>query len=221
MFAFTTSSSIPMTSATVGATSVNGSSFNVYPLVGLDSHWNNVSSAHTVTIRDSSSAVRSSSFDAEAVQSGVPAALWGSPPEDASGKPQVPDADKLLVPEPVDRRLVRVKPPAVGQFRRLDRRQCEPDLRRAEAAVGGAAGERLGPPGWRQPSNSGVTISRDRQPSERHRIERRHGRTPGDLRRAGTARLRPGRERPHDQVPRPNRLQLERRAPARQLRRPA
>ena len=88
MFAFTTSSSIPMTSATVGATSLNGSSFNVYPLVGLDSHWNNVSSAHTVTVRDSSGKVRSSSFDAEAVQSGVPAGLWGSPPENASGKPR-------------------------------------------------------------------------------------------------------------------------------------
>src|SRR4029450_13954960 len=56
----------------------------------------------------------SSSFEAVGVQGGVPAALWGSPPEDASGNPQVPDAKKLLVPNQLAGVSVQVKPPQVG-----------------------------------------------------------------------------------------------------------
>ena len=59
--------------------------------------------------------MRSSSFDAEAVQSGVPAGTVGLAAENASGKPQVPDPAEAAGPEPVDRRVVRVKAPAVGQ----------------------------------------------------------------------------------------------------------
>jgi hypothetical protein len=115
MFSFSTSSSIPATTAAVGEARFNGDKFNVYPLVKLNSQWNNVSSSLTVKIRDPSGKTDyTSRFEAEGVRGGVPAALWGSPPEDDGGHPQVPDAKKLLVPNQLTGVALRVKAPQVG-----------------------------------------------------------------------------------------------------------
>lgn len=115
MFSFSTSSSIPATTATVGSLApISGSQFNVYPLVQLNSHWNKISSALGVKIQDHSGKDYSSSFEAAGVEASVPAALWGTPPEDESGNPQVPDAKKLLVPNQLTGVSVQVKAPQVG-----------------------------------------------------------------------------------------------------------
>jgi hypothetical protein len=113
MFAFSTSSSIPASTATVGSLApINGSQFNVYPLVHVNSHWNNVSSALTVKILGLPD--NKDCFEAVGVRGGIPAALWGSPPEDESGNPQVPDAKKLLVPNQLTGVSVQVQAPIVG-----------------------------------------------------------------------------------------------------------
>jgi hypothetical protein len=115
MFSFSTASSIPATTATMGEARFNGDKFNVYPLAKLNSQWNDVSSALTVKIHGLSDKTDySSSFEAVDVQGGVPAALWGSPPEDAGGNPQVPNAKKLLVPNQLTGLSVQVKAPQVG-----------------------------------------------------------------------------------------------------------
>lgn len=115
MFSFSTSSSIPATTANIGATRFSGDTFNVYPLVKPNSsEWKSVSSALTVKILGLSDKDYSSSFEAVGVQGGVPAALWGSPPEDNSGNPQVPDAKKLIVPNQLTGVSVQVKAPQVG-----------------------------------------------------------------------------------------------------------
>ena len=115
MFSFSTSSSIPATTANIGETRFSGDTFNVHPLVKLNSsEWKSVSSALTVKILGLSNKDYSSSFEAVGVQGGVPAALWGSPPEDNSGNPQVPDAKKLIVPNQLTGVSVQVKAPLVG-----------------------------------------------------------------------------------------------------------
>jgi hypothetical protein len=115
MFSFSTSSSIPATTATIGEVHFSGDKFNVYPLVKLDGHWNDVSSALTVIVQGlSGNKDYSSGFEAVGVQGGVPAALWGTPPEDESGDPQVPNPKKLLVPNQLTGVSVRVKAPQVG-----------------------------------------------------------------------------------------------------------
>jgi len=115
MFSFSTSSSIPATTATMGEALFKGDKFNVYPLVKLNSRWNDVSSALKVQIHGLSDKTDyTSSFEAVDVQGSVPAAVWGSPPEDAGGNPQVPDAKKLLVPNQLTGLSVQVKAPQVG-----------------------------------------------------------------------------------------------------------
>ncbi|HEX3685587.1 MAG TPA: DUF6603 domain-containing protein [Bryobacteraceae bacterium] len=109
-FAFNTASPIPATTATVGATyRFQGDTFNVYPL-----KWKNVTATHAVTIKDSAGNDISSSFEASQVRNNVPASLWGSPPEDAKGRPQVPAANKLTVPNQTVGVFVQVKPPSTG-----------------------------------------------------------------------------------------------------------
>jgi hypothetical protein len=115
MFSFSTSSSIPATTATIGGARFSGDKFKVYPLVKLNGQWNNVSSALAVKIQSlPDNRDYSSSFEAVGVQGGVPAALWGTPPEDQSGNPQVPDATKLVVPNQLTGVSVQVKAPRVG-----------------------------------------------------------------------------------------------------------
>jgi hypothetical protein len=115
MFSFSTSSSMPASTATMGDAHFNGNKFNVYPLVKLSSQWNGVSSAFKVNVHGvSDNNDYSSSFEAVDVQGNVAAALWGSPPEDDSGNPQVPDAKNLLIPNQLTGLSVQVKAPEVG-----------------------------------------------------------------------------------------------------------
>jgi hypothetical protein len=115
MFSFSASSSIPATTATMGATSFHGDKFPVYPLVKLHSQWSDVRSALAVKVlKLSDQSDHSASFEAVGVQGDVPAALWGAPPEDAGGNPQVPDARALLVPNQLTGLSAQVKAPQVG-----------------------------------------------------------------------------------------------------------
>jgi hypothetical protein len=115
MFSFSTSSSIPASTATMGDAHFNGDKFNVYPLVKLNNKWNGVSSVHNVKIHGLlDKKDYTSSFEAVAVQGGVPVAIWGAPPEDDDGKPQVPNAKQLLVPNQLTGLSVQVKAPEVG-----------------------------------------------------------------------------------------------------------
>jgi hypothetical protein len=108
-FAFQTSSAIPATRATVGAThTFNGSEFKVHPL-----GWDNVSSTYSVTIEDSQGNDVSGLFDAGQTQRSVPASLWGSPPEGDSG-PLVPSGDAQLVADQIVGVTVEAKPPLIG-----------------------------------------------------------------------------------------------------------
>ena len=115
MFSFSTSSSIPATTATMGEAHFTADKFNVYPLVKLNSQWNGVSAALGVKIYDLvDKKDYASSFEAVDVQGGVPAAIWGAPPESNDGKPQVPDAKQLLVPNQLTGLSIQVKAPEVG-----------------------------------------------------------------------------------------------------------
>ena len=113
-----------------GGASFNGDRFNVHPLVTLNGQWNNVGSEHTVTILDSSGASCASSFEVEAVQASVPAALWGSPGEDSHGNPQALDPKKLLVSNQLTGVSVRVKAPTAASPL-VHRCSDEPGVRRA------------------------------------------------------------------------------------------
>ncbi|MBV9762802.1 MAG: hypothetical protein JO340_19745 [Acidobacteriaceae bacterium] len=109
-FAFSTSSPVPASTATVGATHhFEGDTFNVYPL-----KWKNVTATHAVTIEDAGGNDVSSWFEASQTRNSVPASLWGSPPEDPKGRPQVPAANKLTVPNQTVGVSVQVKAPAPG-----------------------------------------------------------------------------------------------------------
>jgi hypothetical protein len=160
MFSFSTSSSIPATTATVGEASFTGHKFNVYPLSKLDGRWNGVGSALAVNIRELAGGTDfSSSFEAVGVWGGVPAALWGSPPEDSSGEPQVPDAGKQLVPDQLTGLSVRVKAPQVGRSAGPINVQTnlEYDELRLESAVLPLSGKAA--PTGDIPANSTVTVS--------------------------------------------------------------
>ncbi len=109
-FGFTTAIPVPISSATVGsAHAFTGSSFNVYPL-----GWGDVSAAHAITITDAQGNDCSASFDAAPSLASVPAALWGSPPEDQNGNPVTPAADQQLVTGQITGVSVTVKPPGTG-----------------------------------------------------------------------------------------------------------
>ena len=115
MFSFSTSSSIPASTATMGGARFTGDKFNVYPLAKLDSKWNGVSSELGVKIYELKDKKDfASSFEAVDVQGSVPAAVWGAPPEDDNGRPQVPDGKKLVVPNQLTGLSVQVKAPQVG-----------------------------------------------------------------------------------------------------------
>jgi hypothetical protein len=115
MFSFSTSSSIPASTATMGGAHFTGDKFNVYPLAKLDSKWNGVSSELGVKIYELKDKKDfASSFEAVDVQGSVPAAVWGAPPEDDNGRPQVPDGKKLVVPNQLTGLSVQVKAPQVG-----------------------------------------------------------------------------------------------------------
>ncbi|MCW3054703.1 MAG: hypothetical protein JWN14_3873 [Chthonomonadales bacterium] len=115
MFSFNTSSSIPASTATMGTDQFHGDTFDVYPLVQLNSQWKNVRSELVVKVQNLHGQTDySSCFEAVGVQSSVPAGLWGAPPEDNSGNPQAPDAKQLLVPNQLTGLSVEVKAPKVG-----------------------------------------------------------------------------------------------------------
>jgi len=160
MFSFSTSSSIPATTATIGGARFSGDKFNVYPLVKLNSRWNNISSALAVKIQSlPDNTDCSSSFEAVGVQSGVPAALWGTPPEDQSGNPQVPDAKKLVVPNQLTGVSVQVKAPQVGSSAghinvQTNLKFDELNLKSAVLPLSGKAA-----PAGDIPANSPVTVS--------------------------------------------------------------
>jgi len=112
-FAFATSSPIPASSATVGATySFNGSTFNVFP---LGASWNGTSATHVITITpQGGSEDCSSAFQAVQVQRSVPASLWGSPPQNSSGGSQTPSGSGQVVPNQIVGVSVTVNPPDIG-----------------------------------------------------------------------------------------------------------
>jgi hypothetical protein len=108
-FAFDTSTSIPVTAATVGGShSFNGDQFDVHPL-----GWTGVTSTYGVTITDDKGGDFSSRFQAARTTRNAPASLWGSPPED-NGKPQVPVPDQQLVPGQFLGVSIQVVPPEIG-----------------------------------------------------------------------------------------------------------
>jgi hypothetical protein len=108
-FGFATSTSIPVTTATIGGSQAfHGSTFNVHPL-----QWTDVSATHVLTVTDSGGNDRSTSFQAAAVTNGVPASLWGSPPESKDG-PQVPSGKDLLVPNQIVGVSLQVNAPQIG-----------------------------------------------------------------------------------------------------------
>ncbi len=103
-FGFSTSSSIPATTATVGGSySFNGSKFNVAPL-----GWSGVSATHTIAITDASNNDVSSSFSALQTQKNLPASLWGSPPA------TTPSGNGQLVPNQIVGVSLEVNPPLIG-----------------------------------------------------------------------------------------------------------
>jgi hypothetical protein len=103
-FGFSTSSSIPATSATVGSSyAFNGSKFNVAPL-----SWSGVSATHVITITDSKNEDVSSKFAAVQVQKSLPSSLWGSPPA------KTPAGDGQLVPDQIVGVTLQVNPPQIG-----------------------------------------------------------------------------------------------------------
>ncbi|MEA2184707.1 MAG: hypothetical protein QOF69_3892 [Solirubrobacteraceae bacterium] len=108
-FAFETSTSIPATTASVGAShAFNGDTFDVHPL-----GWKGVSSTYSVTIEDSAGADMSHAFEATHTTRSVPASLWGAPPESSHG-PLVPAADQQLVHGQILGVSIQVNPPELG-----------------------------------------------------------------------------------------------------------
>jgi len=103
-FGFTTSSSVPASSATVGlAHSFNGTAFNVAPL-----GWSGVTASHSVTILDSGNQDVSAAFSVTPVRSSVPAQLWGTQTS------STPSGDAQLVPDQLTGLSVLVNPPQIG-----------------------------------------------------------------------------------------------------------
>jgi hypothetical protein len=110
-FAFTASTPIPVTTATVGGTyAFNGSTFNVFPL-----GWVGVTSRLTVKVTDTEDNDRSSAFEVALLRSSVPASLWGSPSQTDDRKQQVvPSGSNQLVPDQITGVSVSVNPPQIG-----------------------------------------------------------------------------------------------------------
>lgn len=110
-FAFSASTPIPATLATVGDTySFNGSTFDVFPL-----GWSGISSTLNVAITDAAKNDRSSAFEVALLRNGVPSSLWGAPPVDkTTGNQQVPSGAELLVGGQITGVSVQVTPPQIG-----------------------------------------------------------------------------------------------------------
>lgn len=104
-FAFSTSSTIPATTATVGGTYTfnSGTSFNVAPL-----NWTELSATHTVTIKTEAGADCSASFTAVQTQQSLPSSLWGVQ------STSTPSASSQLVPNQMTGVTVQVNPPQIG-----------------------------------------------------------------------------------------------------------
>lgn len=104
-FAFSTSSTIPATTATVGGTYTfnSGGTFNVAPL-----SWSNISATHTVTIKTEAGDDCSSSFTAVQTQQSLPSSLWGTQ------STTTPNASTQLVPNQMTGVTVQVNPPQIG-----------------------------------------------------------------------------------------------------------
>ena len=103
-FGFSTSTSIPATTATVGGTyTFTGSTFDVAPL-----GWSGVSATHAITITDASSNDWSSAFAATQIQRSVPSSLWGSPPS------TTPSGDSQLVGNQIVGVTLQVNLPQIG-----------------------------------------------------------------------------------------------------------
>lgn len=104
-FSFSTSSTVPATTATVGGsyTFNSGGTFNVAPL-----NWTNMSATHTVTIQTSGGADCSSSFTALQTQQNLPSSLWGTQ------STSTPNGNSQLVPNQITGVTVQVNPPQIG-----------------------------------------------------------------------------------------------------------
>ncbi|MEO9901545.1 DUF6603 domain-containing protein [Nisaea sp.] len=103
-FGFATTSSIPATTATVGARhTFNGDTFNVAPL-----GWTDISAAHKVAIEDGGGNDYSASFNAVQARKSLPSSLWGSPPT------TTPSGRNQLVADQITGVTVLVKPPQIG-----------------------------------------------------------------------------------------------------------
>lgn len=107
--AFATTSAIPASQVTVGATTIDGDSFAVFPL-----GWTGVTAIHTVAIQDSSGTDWSGAFTVAATTAGVPSSLWGAPPTTSGGQPLVPSGGDQLVPGQLVGLTAIVNPPTVG-----------------------------------------------------------------------------------------------------------
>ena len=103
-FGFTTSSSVPASTATVGGShSFNGMAFNVAPL-----GWSGVEASHAVTIVDCGNKDVSDAFSVAPVRGSVPAQLWGTQPLGT------PSGDSQLVADQLLGLSVLVHPPQIG-----------------------------------------------------------------------------------------------------------
>lgn len=114
-FGFAIDSPIPATTIDVGPQQVYpglmqiAKTFEVYPL-----GWNGVTAAQTITAENEANVDYSGAFDITVTIKSVSAALWGSPPETGDGKPQVPAASGMLVPDQGTGISALVKAPATG-----------------------------------------------------------------------------------------------------------
>jgi hypothetical protein len=115
-FSFRTSTPIPATTITVGTAHQfgPGASFSVYPLTALSQAWKAVTATHAVTIVNSANDDCTARFSATPVIGSVPASLWGEPPQDSQGNPQVPSPTAQLVADQMVGVAVVVNPPELG-----------------------------------------------------------------------------------------------------------
>jgi hypothetical protein len=159
-FSFSTSTPIPASTLNVGSTNFAGSNFNVYPLMQLNQAWKGVSATHTITV----TAVEdgkdwSAAFEVSPVSASVPASLWGSPPVDGQGKPQVPSPSSLTVPDQLVGASLQVLPPVIGNS--AGPVGVQQNLANDNLKLPGAVlpVNNSATPTGDQPVNSGVTIS--------------------------------------------------------------
>ena len=109
-FECATATPVPASLLTVGETArFTADPFHVHPL-----GWSGVTATHAVAVSDQSGGDVSAAFTATPSRPGLPASLWGSPPQ-AGGTPQVPPTDGQLVKDRLAGVTLQVNAPALGR----------------------------------------------------------------------------------------------------------